>query len=312
MELKRTLTAVTFVFAAVAIAAETPRKPSAHGPNDRLGAINHLSPAGVLQAASLVETGKVYSLAVTTGPKTVAYGDRQYRIHVAPIYVGDARTYGSNRLQGFDDVVVSHLGVGTQLDGFAHIAVDSLHYNGAKTEDVIRPDGAIRYGIDELPPIVTRGVLLDMAAATGSSKAPGGTVFNRKEIERAAARQKVVLRKGDVVLLHAGHLAKADEEARHSLDSIAGLGVEGAEYLADLGVVAVGLDAWIPDATPPEKEGEFLPVHGKLLVERGVYILENVRTAELAADEAYEFLFVLGAPRFKGAVQSVVHPIAIR
>ena len=312
MLVNRFLASLILVAAVGAAAAEAPRPPSPHGPDDRLGAINHLSPAGVLQAVSLVKTGKVYSLAVTTGPKTVAYGDRRYRIHVGPIYVGDLRTYGSNRLQGFDDVVVSHLGVGTQIDGFAHVAVDGVHYNGARTEDVIRPDGAIRYGIDELPPIVTRGVLLDMAAAIGAAAVPGGTAFDRKELERAAARQGTVLRRGDVVLLHAGHLAKGDEEARQSLDAIAGLGVEGAEYLADLGVVAVGLDAWIPEVAPAEKQDEFLPVHATLLVERGVYILENVRTAELAADRVYEFLFVLAAPRFKGAVQSVVHPIAIR
>jgi kynurenine formamidase len=292
--------------------AEAPWYPSAYGQNDRLGAINNLSPAGVLQAASLVKAGKVYSLAVTTGPKTVAYGNRRYQMHVGPIYVDNARTLGNNRLQGFDDIVISYLGIGTQIDGFAHVALDGRHYNGVNSEDVIRPDGAIRYGIEELPPIVGRGVLLDMTAASGEVMLAGGTAFNRKELDAAAAREGVVLRKGDIVLLHTGYLAMADKDAKQALSTVPGLGVEGAEYLADLGIVAVGIDAWIPDALPPEDKREFLPVHGTLLVKRGVYILENVRTAELAADKAYEFLFVLAAPRFKGAVQSVVHPVGIR
>lgn len=115
-----------------------------------------------------------------------------------------------------------------------------------------------------------------------------------------------------IVLLHTGHLVATDDDYQRDLQHVAGLGVEGAEYLAALGVVAVGMDAWIPDAMPAERRDDFLPVHGTLLVKNGVHILENIRTAELAADRAYEFFFVLAAPRFAGAVQSIVHPVAIR
>ena len=40
--------------------------------------------------------------------------------------------------------------------------------------------------------------------------------------------------------------------------------------------------------------------------------MENVWLDELARDKATEFLFVLGQPKFVGAVQAVVNPIAIR
>ena len=131
--------------------------PSKYGAEDRLGAINNLSAQAVVEAAGLITTGKVYSLAMPTGPKTPAFGPRNYQIRTDRIFVGDSPTVGANKLQGFDDLVISWLGVGTQIDGFAHVGADGRHYNGVPTEEVIRPDGAIQYGIHTLPPIVGRG-----------------------------------------------------------------------------------------------------------------------------------------------------------
>ena len=141
---------------------------------------------------------------------------------------------------------------------------------------------------------------------------PGGTAINRAELDSAMARQETEIRAGDVVLLHTGSLQLIDSDPGAFMASVAGLGVEGAEYLAGLGVVAVGIDTWALDVIPGENPEERLPVHSALLVRHGVYILENIRTVELARDGAYEFLFVLAAPRFVGAVQSPVHPVAIR
>jgi kynurenine formamidase len=90
-----------------------------------------------------------------------------------------------------------------------------------------------------------------------------------------------------------------------------GLGKEGAQYLADLGVVLVGADSRTVEVQP-YADGEVAPVHQILLAKNGVYILEHVRTAELAADQTYEFLFIMAVPKIEGAVQGIVHPVAIR
>src|SRR5690606_35083301 len=90
-----------------------------------------------------------------------------------------------------------------------------------------------------------------------------------------------------------------------------GLGMEGAQYLAGLGVVAIGSDTWAVEAIPFENPDHLFPVHPELLARNGVYILENMDTRALAADGVAEFLFVLGQPRFVGSVQSVINPVAI-
>lgn len=297
----------------VNISAEESWYPSKYGETDRLGAINNLSPAMVKTAAGLIKSGTVYSLAMNTGPDTPAFGYRNYQLLAKAIEEAGSGTAGPpNKVAGFDDLLISWLGIGTQIDGFGHIAIDGLHYNGVPVDEVFHPHGSPVYGIHHLPPIVTRGILLDMAGLMDRKMLDAGTVFNEPELKAAMDRQKVTISAGDVVLLHTGWMEMMEQDPENSLRTTPGLGVQGAEYLASLGVVAIGSDTWALEVLPPENPRERFPVHGALLVKQGVYILENIRTGQLAEDKAYEFFFMLAAPKFVGALQTVVHPVAIR
>lgn len=277
-----------------------------------IGALSVLTAEHVVKAAGLIKSGKIYSLAVVTGPDTPAYPGRRYQILTDQILVSGEHTYGSNRLSGFDDYLSAWLGVGTQIDGFAHVSVNGEHFRGVPSDAVIQPRGAIRYGIETVPPIVGRGVLLDMAARQNLTMLEGGTAIGEAEIKAALTQQGLRLASGDVVLLHTGWMQQADRDPERFIQTEPGLTLAGARFLADHGVVAIGADTWALDVIPAEDPAEFLPVHGFLLAQRGIHILENINTAELAADSAYEFFFVLAAPRLAGAVQAPVHPIAIR
>ena len=167
-------------------------------------------------------------------------------------------------------------------------------------------------GTHTIPPIVTRGVLLDMARHFGVDMVSEGTAFNRAQIEAAASAQGLQIRSGDVVLFHTGWMQLLGTDNQRFIAGQPGLGLEGAEYLADLGVVAVGADTPALEVIPFENPQRAFAVHQTLLAKEGVYVLENMNTAELAADGVQEFMFVLGQPKFKGAVQTVVNPIAIR
>ena len=285
---------------------------SPHGPDDTLGAINYLSPEKVVAAARLIKTGKTYPLGVPTGPDTPAYGPRTYQATVLQLSDGSGATLGTNKATGNDDLLNVWMGIGSQIDGLGHMGVDHVYYNGNHASEFVTTQGLTKFGIDTLPPIVTRGVLLDMTRHYGKSPLTEGTAFNRKEIEAAARKQGVRLEKGDVVLFHTGWLDLADSDPKRFMSGQPGLGLEGARYLAGLGIVAVGADTWALEALPSEDPNTAFPVHPELLALNGVYILENMDTRALAADGATEFLFVLGQPRFVGAVQAVINPVAIR
>ena len=294
-----------------ALAAED-APASKYGAGDTRGAMNNLSPEATLKAAKLVKLGKVYALGVVTGPDTPAYPGRSTKVAVMPTDDGGGSPVGANKLTGHDDIIISYVGIGTQLDGFGHIGIDRVHYNGVHARDFYRPDGVTKFGTQDIVPTATRGVLLDMTKLFKQSPLAPGTAFNRAEIDAAAKAAGITIGKGDVVLFHTGWLATAKDDPAKFIATQPGLGKAGAEYLASLGVVMVGADSAALEAIPFENPTLPFIVHQTLLVKNGVHILENIDTAALAADGATEFLFVLGQPRFKGTVQAVVNPIAIR
>lgn len=298
--------------AAAAVSAEEPWYPSKYGADDTLGAINNLSAAKVVESARLIKTGKTYPLGVPTGPQTPAYPPRWYHMTVLQLGAGDGATLGANKATGNDDLLTTFLGVGSQIDGLGHMGINHVYYNGVKAAEFIGPAGLTKYSTHELPPIVTRGVLLDMTRELGMNPLPAGTAFNRKEIDAAAKKAGVEIGKGDVVLFHTGWLATAESDPEGFIAQQPGLGVDGAKYLASKGVVAVGADSAALEVIPHEDPALAFPVHTELLAKNGVYVLEVMNTAELAADGATEFLFVLGQPRFVGSVQAIINPVAIR
>ncbi|MEP1472977.1 MAG: cyclase family protein [Halieaceae bacterium] len=297
----------------LAMAEEADWYPSRYGATDTIGAANNLSEAGVLKAASLVTRGKTYQLGGVTGRDTPAWGHRNFNLILYPHAAEAVPPLGKNLGTSHDDYLATWLGIGTQIDGFAHYGIDHKYYNGVSAADLFAPDGTRKYATKDIPPIVTRGVLLDMVAYFKADKMLAeGVAFNESEIRGAASAQGVEIGKGDVVIFHTGWQALASADPQRFLQGEPGLDVEGAQYLAGLGVVAVGADTWGLDVLPNPNPELMFPAHSVLLAKNGVYVLENIQTEELVADGVSEFLFVLGIPRFEGAVQMVINPIAIR
>jgi kynurenine formamidase len=303
---------LAIAFPAASAAADEEWFPSKYGPDDTLGAINELSAEGVVAAARLVKTGKSYALGVETGRDTPAFGARSFELFAVAHGDGTGAALGENRATAHDDWMLTWLGIGTQIDGLGHFGIDHVYYNGNRAQDFFQPTGVTKFATHELPPIVTRGVLLDVAGHRGVARLAGGEVISADELAAIAERQGTPIARGDVVILHTGWQSLATDDPRAFLAAEPGLDVAGAEWLAARGVVAVGSDTWGLDVLPSPDPDRFFPVHQTLLAKNGIYILENIRTEELAADGTAPFLFVLGQPRFVGAVQMVVNPVAIR
>ncbi len=308
--MRRTAVLVLLTFITTANAEDW--YPSKYGADDTLGAINNLTPEKVIEAARLVTTGKTYRLGVETGPTSPAYPPRSYSMTVLQLDDGTGTPLGSNKATGNDDLMNLWMGIGSQIDGLGHMGINHVYYNGHHASDFVTPKGLTNLSIDRLPPIVSRGVLLDITRLKGVDRLPSGYAINVEDIEAAAKAGKVEIEAGDVVLLHTGWLDVMDSDPAAFMAGQPGLGLAGAKYLAARGVVAVGADNWALEAIPAEDPNQAFPVHPELLAKNGVYILENMDTRELAADGVSEFLFVLGQPRFVGAVQAVINPVAIR
>jgi kynurenine formamidase len=292
--------------------AEDVLPESRWGADDRLGAINLITPEKTAAAAKLVTQGKTYPLGVITGRATPAFGHRTSEMYMYPHGNGDGAAWGENKATANDDFMTTWLGVGSQIDGFAHFGVEHVYFNNVELKDIFNPRGAQVYGTHSIPPIATRGVLIDMAQYLGVDMVAMGTVFTKPQVQDALQKQGVEVQEGDVVLFHTGWQKLATEDPKRFILGEPGPGVGAARWLVEQGVVAVGADTWGLEPIPHEDKSKVFPVHELLLARSGVYILENMETKDLAADEAYEFFFVLGVPRFEGAVQMVINPVAMR
>jgi kynurenine formamidase len=294
------------------VRAQDPWYPSKYGAQDTLGALNELNPDKTKRAAELVKLGKTYALGVETGPDSPAYSPRTYNVTVLQLDDGMGTPMGSNKATGNDDLMTFWMGIGSQIDGLGHMGENHRYYNGNMARDFVTPTGLTKLSIDKLPPIASRGILLDVAKLMDKAILSEGTAINSAAIKAAAKAAGVTIEAGDVVLFHTGWLNVMESDPDRFMAGEPGLGLDGARYLASLGVAAVGSDTWGLEVLPGENATDFFPVHPELLAKNGVYILENMDTRALAADGATEFLFVLGVPRFVGAVQSVINPVAIR
>lgn len=298
--------------AAGAAAASGPVRPSRHGPNDTIGNMNLVTPQKAQDAAKLVTTGRSYPLGIVVDRSTPAFPPRSVGVTILMPGQEGNQSFGTNKMNYVDDMITGWLGVGTQLDSLAHLGIDYTFYNGNKAQDFVRTTGVTKLGIEGVPPMVTRGVLVDLAKARGKPRLDGGELVTADELRAAMAAQNVRVTPGDVVVLHTGWLSMLPQDPKKFGDEEPGIDGAGAEFLASLQPCAVGADTWGVEAVPFKDPNVVWQGHQVLLAQNGIHILENLDTSALVRDGVTEFMFVLGQPRYRGAVQAIINPVAIR
>ena len=287
--------------------------PSKHGKDDQVGNLNYVTPEKTLAAAKLVTKGKSYRLGIETNKDTPSFPPRTWSIAIVQPGQVHGASLGPSKTTYNDDIIMGWVGTGSQLDGLGRIGIDGVYYNCNKAAEFVQGGGLTKLGIEKVPPIATRGILLDMAGYFKTDIVKEGTAFNRAEIEGAMQRQGIKsIERGDVVLFHTGWTKLIGKDNKRYNTAEPGLGVGGARYLAERQVAMVGADTWGLEVVPFEKDAGVFEVHQILLPMNGIYILENMETAEMVKDQAWEFLFTLGPSRITGAVQAIINPIAIK
>ena len=313
--MKTNLAIAGFVAALTALPASAQTEacqPSRWGEADEAGAANHITAASVLAAAQLVKTGKTYSLGITIDHTTPAFAPRSLSLQVVQPNQQEGRVAFPNASYN-DDLFQGWFGIGSQLDGLGHIGgPGGMYYNCNDAKDFAFLSGLTKLGIEKVPPIVARGVLLDMAAQLEVPHLEAGQFFTVADVQAAEERQGTPVRAGDVVLFHTGWTdAKLKADPDVWVAGEPGQSEEVARYLASKDVVAVGADTWGLDVVPPPDPQRPFQGHVILLKENGIYILETMNTGPLARDKAFEFLFVLGQAKVRGAVQMIINPVVI-
>ena len=200
---------------------------------------------------------------------------------------------------------------GTHIDALCHQACGLVMFGGVSTDAAETPSGFRELGIETVPPLLRRGVLLDVAGWKGVPHLPAQYSISADELTGCAKAQNVEVKKGDVLLVRTGYASLWNNEEVY-LDA-AGVSKSGSLWAGEREVVAVGADnmAWDVTQERDAESGATLFAHYYLLVQKGVYIIENLNLEELARDRRWEFAFV-GVPlKFQGATGSPLRPLAL-
>jgi kynurenine formamidase len=285
------------------------RCPSKWGAGDQRGSANLMQPDTVLRAARLIRTGEVFELGHVLSPRMAFFGTR----HLDLLTKRTVMNAGMNRRGSNEELVTTEIGqIGTQFDGFSHQTIGDSLYNCFKLEEISTRTGFTKLGVENVGFLMTRGVLIDIAALKGVEMLPAAHEITVEDIEAALERQKTKLEAGDAVIINTGWgRLWGKDNARYGASS-PGIGVKAAEWLARQNPMLVGADNSSVEISPNPDKGVSLPIHQIMLVVNGIHLLENLALETLAAKGVYEFAFVLQPLKLQGATGSTVAPVAIR
>lgn len=313
----RLLAAAALLFAAALFAQTPPDRwwPSQWGADDQRGAANRWTPERVLEAKSLISKGDIIQLGRVYEHGMPIPGKRHYSLTIPGLPTGGP--VGKSQLVHNDELISGEIGqIGTQFDGLGHVGQrvgsDDIFYNGNKLADFGDTYGLKKLGIENVGPIFTRGVLLDVARAKGVRSLETGYAITPADLESALKLAKTDLRPGDAVLIRTGHglMWMTDNETFAAGEP--GIGLAAAKWLSERKISLVGSDNWAVEVVPSEDPDQPFPAHNWLLTRNGIYILENLDLEALATSGAAEFAFAFAPLRLKGATGSPGNPIAIR
>jgi kynurenine formamidase len=288
--------------------SDSARCPSQWGPADERGAGNLKGPEAVLKAARLIRTGEVIELGHVLSADMPMPATRQFNLHTKRTTANPE----SNRRGSNEELVIAEIGqVGTQFDGFAHQTIGDSMYNCVKVTEASTRSGFTKLGIQNVGALVTRGVLIDIAALKNVDMLPDTYEITIEDLEQALSNERIALQRGDAVIIHTGWGKLWGKESAKYQASNPGIGVRASEWLARQGPILVGADTGPVEISPNPDRQLSLPTHQIMLVVNGIHLLENLKLDELAAKRVYEFALIVEPLKIQGGTGSTVAPIAI-
>jgi len=291
------------------------------GPTDEIGRLNLITAESRANVLSRVDGSAAYDLSVEYFigmPSWQAAGDPRYQIWMThtpqgtivddPMRVGEEL---NNHVSYTGAAVSMYTHMGTHIDALNHFGLNGKIWNGFSAHKHLGDRGWNVAGAEKIPPIIARGVLIDVAAAKGLEMLGDGYRITREDLIEALDKQDVDIQEGDVALIRTGRM-KVYEDAAAYMANPPGLGMAAARFLIEeKGAMIVGADNLSFEAFPSELEDDYVPLHTYLLAQQGAPILELVYLEELSQDAVYEFAFIGGSLKLRGSDAAPIRPIAI-
>ncbi len=285
------------------------------GEADEVGALNALDDASRLAVLSRIGSGRVYDLSVDNFPGMpglvhLGMGDPDFHMWMTHTpgglaVEGISITGDEHPADLYDDAVIMSSHTGTHIDALNHVGYHDAIWNGYEAAKHLGNKGWHKAGTDTIPPIVTRGVLIDVAGHKGVAVLPDSYAITPEDLEAALAAQGVTLQQGDAVFIRTGRMSLWPDPERY-VPHEPGIAYAGAHWLIERGAVLIGADNIAVERLPIEGKA----VHAYAFAERGVCLIENAWLEDIARDRVYAFALVAAPIKVRGATGSSVRPLA--
>lgn len=282
------------------------------GGADQAGGSNWITPEKIMKAVSLVRSGKVIELGHLYERGMPLVGNRTYSIFI-PAFPTHAPS-GEDSVVYNDEFVASEIGqVGTQFDGPGHVgrvmtmadgSTTEVFYNGFTAEEMESPYGLRALGIENVKAIITRGILIDIAAYKGVETLPGGYRVTLDDVLKTLSHQGLSesdIEPGDALLFNLGWWHHWP--GQKSLSSAPYASRELLQWIIDRKACMIGSDASF--------DGPGSYTHTDLVLSNGIFNLEFMTFEHLGKEKVYTFLFIFTPLRLKGATGSPGRPVAV-
>lgn len=267
-------------------------------------ALDRVAPAHVLSAAGLVGQGRVYDLGLVLGADVPQGVEGEFQPYTFRWTHLPDPAVPPGEYQYSAEAITCTPHIGTHIDGLAHVASGSTMHGGASVDELRTDWGFRRYGMETVPPIVTRAAVFDVAGQV-TDPLPDGYEVTVEDLEACG----VPVRPGDTVLVRTGKVREYAVDNQAYQRAQPGVGRDAAIWLYEQGMVALGTDTTGTEPLPFQDATR--TTHQAMLVERGVHLIENLYLEELAADAVQAAMFVCLPLRIAGATGSWVRPVAI-
>ena len=298
------------------------------GDDDQIGTGNLLTPEAARRGAAAVRSGTRFSLALDLdlmGPQ-IGQPPRRLNALLTMTTINERDAAAPGMWRGSDDMVTMSTAAGTHVDGLAHITYDDLMYNGFPASNITASTGAKTCGIETMPEIVSRGILLDVArvhGVDGLDQVDPAFAITAADLDAAVEQAGVTVEPGDVVLVRTGFMrhfkaGNRDLYAKGDQYRFPGLSMHSVEWMHEHDVAAVFVDTYPLEVFPPSAPdwSDALAVHMLHIRDMGLIQGQNWDLEALAADCAtdgqYDMLLVAAPEPITGACSAPINPVAIK
>lgn len=291
------------------------------GPDDEIGTLNMMTDESKLAVLSRINSGKTYDLSVdyfVGMPSFHALGDPGYQYWLTHTphgtVVDNPNGMGkemNEKVSYTGDAISMYTHMGTHIDALNHFGLNGKIWNGYSPEKYLGDKGWKKTGAETIPPIIARGVLIDIEKYMGYETLKDNYRIDADDVKGALKKQGVKLQAGDVVLFRTGQ-AQFYKHSDQYLHHYPGISLDAVKWLVEENnVMLIGADNLSLEAFPSEKDDNWVPVHTYLLAEKGVMFVEQMFLEELSEDGIYEFAFIAASLKLKGASGAPMRPVAI-